>query len=293
MSILDDLKLQYKMGDVAIKLIFINLLLFIIPGVVGALLLLFKIDIDVLGWVALSSNPKDLLFKPYTLFSYFFFHAGFFHILSNLIMLHFSSGLFRTFFTQNQLLRLYLQGGVFAGIIYIISYLIFPALVDTRVNLVGASGAVMAVLFAITSYAPKMEVRLLLIGTVKLWHIAAVFLLIDLIQLPVNNTGGHLAHLGGALFGYLFARGLQNGTDVTMPLASVVNLFSNIFSSRKSKPFRKVYKNTTLSKSISKKEILKKDKTQQQIDDILDKISASGYDSLTDEEREFLSNAGK
>ena len=294
MSILEDLKLQYKIGGVANRLIYWNVGLFAVPYIVFGLLTLFEIRIDFLSYVSLSSNPADLLWKPWSLISYAFFHAGILHILFNMIMLNFSSRLFTTYFTQKQLFGLYILGSVFAGLIYILSYFLFPALANSNTTLVGASGAVMAILFATVTYNPLMELRLLLIGNVKLWHIALFILIIDLIQLPLENTGGHLAHLGGAFFGFLFIKALQGGTDLSKIVSVVIDFFANLFKPRKATPFKKVHKNY---KPEPKKEtasrIVTKDKTQQQIDEILDKISQSGYDSLTKEEKEFLFKAGK
>ena len=289
MSILKDLKQQYLMSGVTEKLIYWNIALFAIPAVFGGILFLFGITFNYVEYVSLSSNPEDLLWKPWSVISYAFFHAGIFHILFNLIILNFVSRLFMTFFTQKQLLSLYLMGAIFAGLIYILSYLIFPALINQNAQMVGASGAVMAVLFATATYSPRMEVRLLLIGNIKLWQIAVFYLVIDLISLSFSNVGGHIAHLGGALFGYLYSSQLQNGTDITKGFTAFVDSLVNLFRGRKSAPFKKVHKNET----IAKPKPAVKDRTQQQIDDILDKISKSGYDSLTKAEKEFLFKAGK
>ncbi len=294
MNILNDLKLQYKIGDMATKLIFWNILLFAIPEVVFSLLRLFNVPISYSVYVGLSNNFGDLLLKPWTIISYSFFHNGIFHILFNMIMLNFVGRLFTTFFTQKQLLGLYILGGIFGGMVYIVSYLFFPLLANQHTLLVGASASVMAILVATTTYQPDMNLRLALIGNIKLWHIAIVFLVLDLIQLPLENTGGHLAHLGGALFGFIYIKALQNGTDLTSGLNAVLDWFATLFSPKKATPFKKVHrnpKNSNATKTISK--IVTKDKTQQQIDEILDKISQSGYDSLTTEEKDFLFKAGK
>lgn len=289
MSILRDLKQQYIMGGVTEKLIYWNIVLFAVPMILKGILSLFGISFNYVEYISLSSNPTDLIWKPWSIISYSFFHAGIFHILFNLIILNFVGRLFMTFFTQKQLLSLYLMGGIFAGLIYILSYLIFPALINQRAVMVGASGAVMAVLFATATYAPYMQVRLLLIGNIKMWHIAVFYLVVDLISLSFSNVGGHIAHLGGALFGYLYSSQLKNGTDITKPFTSFVDGLVNLFRGRKSAPFKKVHKNETFAKPKP----AAKDKTQQQIDEILDKISKSGYDSLTKEEKEFLFKAGK
>lgn len=293
MNIIEDLKLQYKIGGIVNKLIYWNIALFAIPYVLFAILALFAINIDFLQYVSLSSNPADLLWKPWSIISYSFFHAGIGHIFFNMVVLNFAGRLFLTYFNQKQLLSLYFSGTIFAGIIYILSYFVFPALAHLNVSMIGASGAIMAVLFATVTYFPLMEVRLLLIGRVKLWHIALFLIVIDLIQLPLENTGGHLAHLGGALFGYLYTKQLQNGNDIGAWFTKLMDTFANLSGKRKATPFKKVHKNYSqpVTKPVSR--IVTKDKAQQQIDEILDKISQSGYDSLTKEEKEFLFKAGK
>lgn len=286
MGLWEDFKMQFRTGTVATRLIIINMLLFAVSFVIPAIFFLAGKQISLLQYISLSSDPQDLLVKPWTLITYMFFHAGLWHLLVNMLMLYFSSRLFTTFFTQKQLLGLYLLGGLFAGLIYLMSYLVLPALSREVAVLVGASASVMAVLFAVASYAPMMQVQLLLLGRVKLWHIAVVFLLIDLIQLPMSNTGGHLTHLGGALFGYLYIKALKMGHDWATPVANLLD-----FGKRPAKkhPFKKVYKNPRPAPRTP----VTKDRTQQQIDEILDKISKSGYESLTKDERDFLARGGK
>ena len=294
MNVLNDLKLQYKIGGITTKLIFWNVLFFVIPEVTFGILGMFKINIPYQNYVGLSNIFTDLLLKPWTIITYAFVHNGFFHILFNLLLLNFVGKLFTTFFTQKQLLGLYLLGGVFAGFVYIVSYAFLPLLANQNALLVGASGSVMAILIATATYQPNMDVRLFLFGNVKLIYIALVLLLIDLIQLPMENTGGHLAHLGGAIFGFLFIKSIQNGYDVTNGLTIFLDWLANLFSANKPTPFKKVHRNPKPSNPvISQSKIVTKDKTQQQIDEILDKISQSGYDSLTTAEKEFLFQAGK
>jgi membrane associated rhomboid family serine protease len=294
-TILDDLKLQFRMGDVATKLIFWNIALFAIPAIVFGLLSLFNINIDYLSFVSLSSRPADLLWKPWSLISYAFFHntQNIFHIIFNMLMLNFVGKLFITFFTQKQLLNLYMVSAIFAGLLYILCYMFFPALTRSDANLVGASGAVMAILVATATYQPMMEIRLFLFGNVKLVYMVLVFIIIDLIQLPMSNTGGHLAHIGGAFFGYLYIKQLQNGNDITIWFEKIITVFATIFGSRKTTPFKKVHKTYKARQEKTVSKIITKDKTQQQIDEILDKISKSGYDSLSKDEKEFLFKAGK
>ncbi len=293
MSLLEDLKLQFKIGDVLTKLLFWNIAFFAIPSVVFGILPLFKVNIDYLSYVSLSSNPNDLLWKPWSIFTYAFCHSSVLHILFNLIMLNFAGRLFLIFFNQKQLLSLYFVGSFFAGLLFLLSYMFFPALANVTTALVGASASVMAILFATVSNSPLMNIRLLLFGNVKLWHIAFVLIVIDLFQLPMENTGGHLAHIGGAFFGYIYIRLLKNGIDICNWFTTILDTFSSIFGSRKSKPFKKVHRTYKAPAVKRTSKIVTKDKVQQQIDEILDKISQSGYDSLSSDEKEFLFKAGK
>ena len=289
MNIIDDLKLQYKVGGIVTKLIFWNAALFILPWLLFGLLSLVGINIDYVQFVSLSSNPANLMWKPWSLLTYAFFHAGIMHIIFNLLVLNFAGRLFMTYFTGKQLLGLYVLSAIFAGVIYVLIFYIL----NISAPLVGASAAIMAILVATTTYNPMMELRLLIIGNVKLWHVTAVIILIDLMQIRSDNMGGHISHLAGALFGFIFIKLLQNGTDCSKIVSTVLNFFTNLFRKKESTPFRKVHKNYSkpVEKSISK--IVTKDKSQQQIDEILDKISQSGYDSLTKEEKEFLFKVGK
>lgn len=289
MNIIDDLKLQYKMGGIVTQLIFWNVALFVIPWLFFALLSLLGVNIDYIHYVSLSSNPAHLIWKPWSLLSYSFFHSGIMHIIFNMIVLNFSGRLFMTYFTSKQLLGLYVLSAIFAGLCYILVFYIL----NISAPIVGASAAIMAILVATTTYHPLMELRLLIIGNVKLWHITAVIIIVDLMQLRSENMGGHISHLSGALFGFIFIKLLQNGTDLSTLVSRFLDFFANLFQKNTATPFKKVHKNYSkpLVKSVSK--IVAKDKSQQQIDEILDKISQSGYDSLTKEEKEFLFKVGK
>ena len=279
-SILDDLKMQYQFGGVAFRLIFWNVLCFIV-----SLLFFYQFQLGVFNfpnWIALSSDLSVLISKPWTLIGYAFFHHGFGHLFFNMMVLHFSSMLFLTFFNSKQFLGLYLLSALFSGIAFVIGYYFL----QLSSAMVGASGAIMAILVATTTYRPLMHVRLLFFGNVKLWHITAVILVLDFMQFRIENTGGHIAHLAGAFFGFIFIKLLQNGIDLS-------RILNNPFKKSRRAPFRKVHKNYPKSAPKPSSRIVVKDKTQQQIDEILDKISQSGYDCLTQEEKEFLFKAGK
>ena len=286
MNILDDLKMQYKLGGIALKMIYWNVGCFLVSLV---FFYQFKIGtFDFPNWIALLSEPSVFVLKPWTFLTYAFFHDSFLHLFFNMIVLNFSSYLFLTFFSSKQYLGLYILSAIFSGFIFALGF----NLMHYSGAIVGASAAIMAILVAVTTYSPLMNVRLLLIGNVKLWHITTVILVLDLMQFRLENSGGHISHLAGAFFGFAYIKLLQNGIDLSKGVSAVLDFFINLFK-KPSTPFKKVHKNyrKPIEKPISK--IVVKDKKQQQIDEILDKISQSGYESLSQEEKEFLFQAGK
>lgn len=285
-SIIDDLKMQYKFGGITQKLIYWNIACFLVS------LVFYQFNVgefDFPNWLALSSEPSVFMTRPWTLLTYAFFHDGFSHIFFNMIILNFSSTLFLIFFNQKQLLGLYVLGAIFAGFAFVLGYYFL----HLSASIVGASGAIMAILVAATTYSPLMNVRLLLIGNVKLWHITVVILLLDFMQIRLDNSGGHIAHIAGAFFGFVYVKLLENGTDLSKIVSSSIDFFVNLFRKSPSKPLKTVHKNYKKPTEKPASRIVTKDKTQQQIDEILDKISRSGYDCLTKEEKEFLFKAGK
>jgi membrane associated rhomboid family serine protease len=299
MSIIDDLKMEYRIGGITQKLIYWNIALFL-PVILFSICKIFQVDVSAFDWsgnyysgdwFSLSSNITDLAWKPWSIVLYAFLHSGFFHLLFNMMMLFFVGRLFLTFFTGKQLLGVYILSAIFAGFVYILGYSFIPSFAGHVAGLTGASASIMAILFAVTVYSPLYQVRLLLIGNVKLWHIALVLLVIDLINISIENPGGHLAHIAGAFFGYIYIKLLQSGMDMSKWVSAVIDFFTNAFKPGKKTPFKAVHRNPAPSQRAAAKS--PKDITQKQIDDILDKISKSGYDSLTKEEKEFLFKVGK
>lgn len=288
-TILNDLKWQYRSGGIVLQLIILNVALYLIPEVLFTILKILGLSIDYLSWVNVSSDPSNLLYKPWSLLTYAFFHAGFFHLLFNMLILNFSGRLFLTYFKEAQLLSIYLAAAIFAGFIFILAYNLIPVLQYHTVPMVGASGAIMAIVLATATYNPLMEVRLLLIGNVKLWHIALVLVCLDIIQLFTSNTGGRFAHLAGALMGYLYMKNLQNGGNFFNLFDRLANFCLGIKQAKKPAKMRTVHRQTA-SKPTNKPV---KDSQQQRVDEILDKISKSGYDSLSTEEKEFLFRVGQ
>lgn len=285
MNIIDDIKLQYKIGGIANRVIYWNVVIFLIS-------IYFynfsNFEFNYPDWLAMSSNFHRAIKFSWTFLTYAFLHAGFWHLLTNMMVLNFSSRLFLTFFTQKQFLGLYFLSAIFAGICFVI----FSNYSGIEKPLVGASGAIMAILVATTAYEPLMMVNLALFGNIKLYILTGIILLKFLLDIGLN-TGGHVAHFGGAFFGVIYIKLLQNGTDLSNIVSTVIDFFVNLFQPSKKTPFKRVHVNPKKPVAKAASKIVVKDKSQQQIDEILDKISQSGYDSLTAEEKEFLFKAGK
>ena len=283
MSFIDKIKSRYKEGNIIEKLIYINIGVFILTH----LIVLFQGPQPnqmnlILEWFSLDNSFSSLLTKPWTIISYGFLHADFLHILLNLITLYFIGNLFIEYFTQKQLLTFYVLGTLFGGILFIISQSYFPLFEGQTTVLVGASAGISAIFIGLTTYIPNYELKVRFIGFVKLWHLAAVWVGLDVLALTGGNAGGHFAHLGGALFGFLYVNQVSN-KDL-----KIWDKISSLFTSKK-KPFKTVYK----SPKRAKKPVQNSSLNQQQIDGILDKISKSGYDTLTKAEKEFLFKQGR
>ena len=289
MNFKDQLAYRFKQLNQAEKLILVNVACFVMPLFIRTVFYLFNIPSGVfVGWFELSADWGDLIFKPWTILTYSFMHSGFFHLFWNMYLLYFTSRLFLNIFPARMFFNVYFLGVILGGITFLISYSIFPAFQNSSPIMVGASAGVMATFIFIANYSPDLEVRLIFFN-VKLRYLAIAFILLDIIQIPYGNAGGHLAHLGGAALGYFYFLRLNQGTDIGLPLEELINRLLNLF--KKQSNLKTVYKNK--SNAVSKKKESNEDLDQQKIDAILDKISKSGYESLSQKEKDFLFRAGK
>lgn len=285
MSLIHNLKYKYRTASIVEQIIYINVAVFVLMFLVNTLGFLFGSKINFfIEWFAMPAKFTDFLSKPWTILTYGFLHNGFFHILFNMLLLYYVGNIFLEYFTPKQLVSFYLLGTFFGGLLFLLSYNYFPAF-NSAINgsiLLGASAGVSAIFVGIATYIPHYQIRLRFIGFVKLWHLAAIFVALDVIQIPFGNAGGHLAHLGGALFGFIYVSQASN---------KKIDLLGSFFSlfTRKKKTMRTVYK----SKNSTAKTKNTITKNQQEIDAILDKISKSGYDALTKSEKDFLFKQGK
>jgi len=280
MSILEEIKSRFKNGSIVEQLIFVLIGTFIVTALTSSFSGLSGQRTTFFGeWFAVSPSFEVWFTRPWTIITYGFLHSGFLHILFNCIWLYFFGRLFLDFFTPKQLLTFFLLGTLFGGFAYMFSYNFFPLFENTPpIPMVGASAGVSAIVVGLATHVPNYQVKLRFIGYLKVWHIAAISILLDLIGLDGYNGGGHFSHLGGALFGFLYVSQAKGGKT------SVFDLFSNLFKKKK-KPLRTVHKSK--KRPVSTPKNVKSD-TQEKIDHILDKISKSGYDTLSKEEKEFL-----
>jgi membrane associated rhomboid family serine protease len=283
------LRYQYARLSIAEKLIAINVAVYIINYLVPFLL---KLDSELIEqWFWLPKGFIDFFSQPWSLVTYSFFHADFWHILMNMLILFYTSRILLNLFDAKKFLNIYFLGVISGGLAFISSYNIFPAFLESSLPMVGASAGVMAILIFVCTYVPNQEVRLFVFN-IKLWYIGAFFVLKDLVQIPSGNAGGHIAHLGGALLGYMYARQLVEGRDIGAGFSKFIDGLTNMFKSKEKKgPLKTVYKNQTNVRASKAKR--NKDSNQRQIDEILDKISKSGYESLSKAEKDFLFKAGK
>ncbi|PZD78286.1 rhomboid family intramembrane serine protease [Mesonia sp. K7] len=290
----EKLKYHYQKADVVQKLIAVLVIVFVIQKLVEVSGTLFGFDRRwFIDWFAVWSPMNHLLFHPWSIITYGFLHGGFIHLLFNVLVLYFSANLFLSFFNEIKLLSYFTLGVIVGGLFFVVFYQISSSF--AAIPLVGASAGIMAILIGAITQSPNMEVYLRLIGRVKLWWIAAVFVLLDLIQTPISNIGGHLAHLGGAFAGFLYTHQLKKGVNIGAWLENIISrLFFENWKQTKH-PFKKVYKNKTPKSNNKSKQSFGSYKTENQfkVDAILEKIKNNGYESLTKEEKDFLYQAGK
>lgn len=229
----------------------------------------------ILQHISIPAFYGDIPYKFWTILTYMFVHRDFFHVLFNMLWLYWMGLIFMDFLNKRQLVFTYLSGGISGAILYLLAYNLIPVFINNAANsiLLGASASVMAIVVATATLVPDYTIRLMLFGNVKLKYLALAYFFLDIISMNGANPGGSIAHIGGAIMGFIFIKQLQNGNDL-----------SKLFQ-RKAK--LKVVKNTS-SKS-SKNDF----SDQALIDSILDKISKSGYDSLSKEEKEQLFKASK
>jgi len=289
MTIFDEIKESFKEGSALTRLIYINLGVFLVFRILNVFFFLSGTPFPLMDWLALPADFEQLASRPWTLITYMFLHFDFLHILFNLLWLFWMGQIFLTYFDQGKLITIYLLGGISGGLFYVAGYNLFPVfshmVSDSR--LLGASASVIAIVTALAVHAPNHTLHLMFIGPAKMKYIALVSVLMYVIGISSTNAGGNLAHLGGAFWGVIYVLQLRRGID---PGKSVNGLFSSLKKTFSTQPKVKV----SYRKPVDDIEYNRqKNQDQKRMNEILEKISKSGYDSLSKEEKEILFRMGK
>lgn len=287
---ISDMRRRYQSGSILMKLIYINVGIFLLIRLLGVFFVLFNAgDAPFLRYIQLPASLDGLIAHPWSVVTYMFTHFDILHILFNMMWLYWFGTLFLNYFSERQLGGLYILGGLAGALTFVLSYNFFPYFkeVSSFSYLMGASASVMAVVFAISFYKKDLEVNLLLIGRLKLIYLAMFTLIIDLLAMTSDNAGGHIAHIGGALLGMLFANRIIVGMDMTAPMNRLLDWVVNL---GKRKPKMKVtYRRAETDQEYN----ARKHRESVELDEILDKLKRSGYESLSADEKRQLFDASK
>lgn len=289
-----------KSNNGLIQLILINGIVFfvlrilevilVLTGIVGETFSYHQTYLNILG---LPSDPGQLLLRPWTFITTFFTHYGFFHILFNMLFLYWFGQLVKDYLGNRKLINLYILGGLAGGILYILIYNLSPLFVDEvgRSSLIGASASVFAIVVAAATLMPDHQFFLLILGPVKIKYIAIFYVFMSFFGAIGSNAGGDIAHLGGAIIGFVYIKQLQRGIDLGGWIQSVWDFIRSFFARPKVKVTHRNRPTTSTMKKSRPAKTKASGVPQDEIDAILDKISEKGYESLTKEEKQKLFNA--
>lgn len=302
-SFWENLRNAFRHSDNSLyKLIAINILVFFVLLVVRVLLTISGLEglyKSGLSYLMMPASLPTLATQPWTIFTYMFLHEGVFHILFNMLFLYWFGLLIHQYLGSRKLVNLYILGGLFGGVFYVLIYNLAPyfsASVDTSMML-GASAGVFAIVVGAATLTPNTTFFLIILGPVKIVYIAAFYVILSFANSIGSNAGGEIAHLGGALLGYLYIVQLRKGTDLGVPVQKVGIFFENLLNRNRSKvkvSYRKAKTTSTggfgsfSTKSSSAPVSKTQETSQEEIDQILDKIAAKGYDALSKEEKRKL-----
>lgn len=296
-TIITDLRDTFRRGSIYIQLIYINVAVFVAVALTGIVLQLFNAGAagGWLAWLELPASPVRFLMQPWSLLTYMFMHEGLLHILFNMLWLYWFGAIFLQMFSAKHLRGLYVLGGICGGVLYMAAYNVFPYFrpyIDHSFML-GASASVLAIVAAAAYREPNYPIRLFLLGTLRLKYLALIVIGMDLLLITSDNAGGHIAHLGGALAGLLFAAELGKGRDLTAWINRVLDGAGALFRHKPRKPKMKVHYGTGGPRRQDYDYNARKKAQSDEIDRILDKLRKTGYEGLSDEEKKSLFDASK
>ena len=286
-NILDALKSFFLQKNMLSRLMLINIVIWLICLFISVFTWLFNIS-DISFVTKLFAVPSDisaLAEKPGSVFTYMFLQEQFGHLFFNMLMLYYGGKIFLQYFSEKQLLLTYIFGGLFGALFFILAFNAFPVFEDMKGHAfaLGSSASVLSILIAAATYRPDYTLNLFLLGQVKMKWVAIVFVVIDFLSITKGNSGGHIAHLGGALWGFLYAFMLKSDFDIY-----------KIFK-KKAKIRVKTVNSENYHKRPKTDEQYNAERAQEQedVDRILEKIAKNGYSSLSDKEKEFLFRQSK
>jgi membrane associated rhomboid family serine protease len=285
-----DIKRTFKQGSALTRLIYINLGVFLLIKLLGVIFYLAGIPFSLVEWLSVPSNPALLLQRFWTPVSYMFLHAGFLHLLFNILGLYWFGKLFLYHFEGDKLLSVYLLGGLSGALVYVLAFNIFPVFASVNAILLGASASVFAILVAIAVYDPQREIHLFFIGRFPLKYIAAFYVILSIIGISASNPGGNLAHLGGVAWGWFYISQLRKGKDWGSGLVAFIDKVGDWFKPKER--MKVTFKQQTPPRDDYEYK-RQQNIQQEEINRILDKIAKSGYESLTKKEKEILFKQGK
>ena len=287
----DEVKLIYKQKSVEIRYIIINVVVFLLIKIAMFSAYLFQSSFNLASQgLSMPAAVTDFTLKPWTIATYMFTHVGLFHLLSNMIWLYFGGRIFSDLLGEDKFIKTYWIGGILGALFYLVAYNLIPSLDHEHAILLGASASVMAIFIGISVYVPDYTVMLPFIGSAKLKYIAIVFVILSL-PLSHGNEGGQLAHLGGLVWGFMWAYYLKKGRDLG-GWFDRLHLWVKSFSDPSLKKTRKKKSgpgSNSRARAKSKTDL----DNQEEIDRILDKVGKSGYESLSSDEKKTLFNASK
>ena len=296
MSLTQDIRDAFARRDNALnQLIIINGLVFAVLIILRAIFFITQSPAYalILRWLALSSDGPTLLYHPWTLLSYAFVHEGFLHIVFNMLNLYWFGQLIREYLGDRRLVSLYILGALAGALLFLLAYNFVPALQPyVGQSVIGASAAVTAVIVAAATLLPDFTFMLFILGPVKIKWIATAVVLISLAGINGGNPGGEISHLGGALLGFFFIKRLKAGSDMGTPVVAVGEWVGRLFSQGPS--MRVTHRQAAAATRVgSSKGTGSSAAGQDEIDLILDKISHSGYESLSKDEKQKLFRASQ
>ena len=286
-NILEGLKSFFLQKTALSRLMQINVVVWLICLFISVFTWLFNIS-DISFVTKLFAVPSDISLlaeKPWTVFTYMFLQEAFWHLFFNMLMLYYGGKIFLQYFSQKQLLLTYIFGGLVGALFFILAFNAFPVFENMKGQAValGSSASVLSILIAAATYRPDYTLNLFLLGQVKMKWVAIVFVVIDFLSISKGNSGGHIAHLGGALWGFLYAFMLKNDFDIYKIFKKKAKIRIKTVNSENYHKRPKTDEQYNAERAME----------QEEIDRILEKIAKNGYPSLNDREKEFLFRQSK